>query len=138
MYTWWSWFFRSPTFLLTKILREGNLFVKKVPTTANSALIQFNMRPCKNNGNCTKSELEFLLTSFDIHWTALVFKKYLKNQNNITRNFILSLNRVTRLENWKLSQKIGRENPLCSIYRKSGKGCPSLTWVWCILCLKYV
>ena len=52
---------------------------------------------------------EILLISFDIHRTALVFKKYLKIQNNITRNFILSLNRVTRLENWKLSQKIGGE-----------------------------
>ena len=30
------WF---PNFLVTKILREGNLFVKKVLTTANSALV---------------------------------------------------------------------------------------------------
>ena len=29
-------------FLLTKILREGNVFVEKVPTTANLALLVLN------------------------------------------------------------------------------------------------
>ena len=31
-------FFQIPTFLLTKVLREGNLFAKKVHSSVNSAL----------------------------------------------------------------------------------------------------
>ena len=63
-------------------------------------------------------EIQILKGLYDIHWTALAFKKYLKNQNNITRNFILSLNRVTRLENWKLSQKIGGKSSLLYLPKK--------------------
>ena len=32
-------FFQNPTFLLTKVLKEGNLFAKKVPSSANFALV---------------------------------------------------------------------------------------------------
>ena len=34
-----SLIFWFPSFISTKILKEGNLFVKKVPTTTNSALV---------------------------------------------------------------------------------------------------
>ena len=34
----WAYFFQISTFLLTKVLREGNLFAKKVHSSVNSAL----------------------------------------------------------------------------------------------------
>ena len=41
----WAQFFQIPTFLLTKVLREGNLFAKKVPFSVNSALaVDFDRR----------------------------------------------------------------------------------------------
>ena len=38
LYTRWASFFQILTFLLTRVLREENLFTKKVPSSANSAL----------------------------------------------------------------------------------------------------